>query len=581
MCATVQTEHRVRIRHPGYGNIPNSTLLSLPAVDCNVESSDSSQSFGLHHRTVLTAGAIIANNAFDRAYLTHDQAGRNPVTAPLGGLLEPGDYWLHLSGEEPPIPSVDLPGSGQRDGASAAVPDHGDGLSTSAEGLMPPPSRLRSSDSSVTCRTAQLPDYEPYPIVPSFGDWQFPHNRLPSEWKMPRSPPDQPPMPSSSQQTSLIHTSPVRNRCYLTDHRMSTNKRHLIPSEKSDWFGLNGMAEYTSSQTGTVDDEANIAILRADFHQLFDQCRFVIVPKPSAALPGQLSGHASSTSTTTPGLGTYAFAIHVLGDGEDTGEFTDLYQNVSIQTKYFDQISREFLFARFAWAIFPLLRSFLDTPIPRRIAVIVEEKNRNRPNHVSSDLWLPQSQWINNAQFTQHLHKRGESRTGSKKRRPSQMTRDADTDGEDDAYDERWERRSDSLNDGYADIADPDQRQLDEATRWYETHGRYAAVDFAPDDWEDDRKRGRPRHRKPELQPYHDDVDVWPDTGSNGDLEEVPTLSCSFTTTASNGSSARVDLPATEAPGSPPSSWRRSPDPAASPVINSKADTGAVLQDLA
>lgn len=121
LCVPAQLRHRVRLRHPGYGDLPNSVLLSLPAVDCTVVSSNSTQGFGFHHRTALTASAIIANNAFDRAYLTHDQAGRNPIIAPLDGVLETGDYCLYVRGEEPPPPAVDVPDSGQRDGSSTAA----------------------------------------------------------------------------------------------------------------------------------------------------------------------------------------------------------------------------------------------------------------------------------------------------------------------------------------------------------------------------------------------------------------------------------------------------------------------------
>ncbi|KUI60915.1 hypothetical protein VP1G_11240 [Cytospora mali] len=315
-------------------------------------------------------------------------------------------------------------------------------------------------------------EYEPYPIVPSFEDWRFPHNRLPSEWKLPHNPPSQLPIPSPAEQTSPSHTFQAQNRCCLTDFRMGTSECHLIPSEKRDWFGMNGMAEYASCLTGTVDDEANIVILRADLHQLFDQRRFAIVPKPSATLPS--SGTPSST------FSAHAHAIHVLDNGEETGEFPDLYQNASIQRGYVDKLSREFLFARSAWALVPLLRSFLETPVSRRLAVIVnKDENKDKPTRILSDLSHPLVQWMNNTQFTEHLHEKGESRNGSRKRRPAQMTRDAETDVEDDAY------------------LDPAQKQLNETTRWYEAHGRYAAVDFCPDDWEDDKdvNRGRSRYR--------------------------------------------------------------------------------------
>ncbi|KUI52503.1 hypothetical protein VP1G_10386 [Cytospora mali] len=91
---------RVCIRHLGYGVDPNNILLNLPAVD---ETSNSSR--GLHHRTALTAGAILANNAFDLVYLAYDQAGRDRVAIDLDGILAPGDYWLHLRREEPLVSS--------------------------------------------------------------------------------------------------------------------------------------------------------------------------------------------------------------------------------------------------------------------------------------------------------------------------------------------------------------------------------------------------------------------------------------------------------------------------------------------
>lgn len=289
------------------------------------------------------------------------------------------------------------------------------------------------------------------------------------------------------------------------------------------------MAEYASRFPGTVDDEANIAILRADLHLLFGQRRFTVVPKPSAALSS--SGPPSS----------YALAIHVLNDDEETGEFPGLYQNISLQTKHVDKLSREFLFAQFAWALFPLLWSFLETPVPRRLAVIIkQDENRDRPNRISSYLSHPQFQWMNNAQFTQHLHMRGESRNGSRKRRPSQMTRDAEADVEDVAYEERWERRSDSLSaDNDAGYLDHAQEQLDEATRWYEYHGRYAAVDLTPDDWkyEGDANRGRSRYRDHRSNHAHD-----ANADSNADLEGVPNLLWS-PISGSNRSSVRLHSP--------------------------------------
>lgn len=41
----------------------------------------------------------------------------------------------------------------------------------------------------------------------------------------------------------------------------------------------------------------------------------------------------------------YVFAVHAVNDDEDTGELAELFQNADIHV---DEVSREFLFARFA-----------------------------------------------------------------------------------------------------------------------------------------------------------------------------------------------------------------------------------------
>ncbi|POS68820.1 hypothetical protein DHEL01_v212786 [Diaporthe helianthi] len=92
------TPTRVCLRHPGYTT--DNILLTLPAVD------GTQSRLGLHHRTLLSAGAIISGNKFSHAYLSHDRTARERVdaTTPLDGLLEPGDYWLQVRGYELPAP---------------------------------------------------------------------------------------------------------------------------------------------------------------------------------------------------------------------------------------------------------------------------------------------------------------------------------------------------------------------------------------------------------------------------------------------------------------------------------------------
>ncbi|POS81084.1 hypothetical protein DHEL01_v200500 [Diaporthe helianthi] len=266
---TEPRQPRVRIRHPGYAT--NNVLLRMPAID-DMESSVPPRSttssragqlqrdsatprttFGLHHRTALTAGAIIANNTFDRAYFTHDQAGTNRVEVPLDGVLEPGDYWLQLREEKPPSPEAN-----QTTDTSSPGDEAGEAASMTLDSSMPPPPQppalTQSAPADSQSRGIKC---EPYPIVPSFKDWWFPHNRLPSEWKTTHHPPS-PLQRSSTQPTNLSPTHTSRSRCCITDMLMGTNRCHVIPSKQSDWFGMNGMREYALGLTGNIDDEANI-----------------------------------------------------------------------------------------------------------------------------------------------------------------------------------------------------------------------------------------------------------------------------------------------------------------------------------
>lgn len=468
------TRPRLRLRHPGYGNSPDDILLTLPAVDIYDDPTSLSRQLrpGLHHRTLLTAGAIIANNVFERAYLTRDQAGRRRVDVSLDGILEPGDYWLQLGGNE--IRSrVDASRNTQG----------GDALDTRSSSSPSPPS-------------TPPPVAKAYPVVPSFRDWQFPHDKLPPEWKCSHhAPPSQLPMPSTP-------APPASSVCCITGYRMSRNKSHLIPSNQHNWFASNGMHQYASSLPGRINDNANITIMRADIHLLYDQHRFAIIPKPS-----------SPSASSPPGTQNYAFAAHILKDDEDSGELCELYHKIAVQPSSIDKLSREFLFARFAWSLFSHLQPFLESPTSRHLAV--RHKSQSQP---------PEAKWMNNKEWVEYQARRGESRDGSRKRSSSQISREEAGLGCDDAYQERRDRRSHSLDNEDAEESDLDERPLNENTRWSDKVGQFAAYHSDIDsDVDSDSDRGR----SPTARLGH----FPPDSGG------TPRLSRSVTTCGSKRSS--------------------------------------------
>lgn len=319
---------------------------------------------------------------------------------------------------------------------------------------------MKSSNPSSTDSTPQT--LTPFPIVPSFADWQFPHGRVPAEWSQCHLAP-QPPTPTPT--SSHLSSSPSR-RCWITGYHMGLNECHVVPKNQEAWWAANSMRQYTMNTDGISKDAANIALLRADVHQIFDGHKFAIVPKPSTA---------PSTPASPPSLGsesTFAFAAHVLESDYEAREFCALYHNIAIAQAGVDSLSPEFLFARFAWAVFAHLQTFLNSSITRRHLVVLVR------NETTCDRYTELKQ-MNGQQSTRHLSTRGQTRSGSqlRKRSSSQMTQDGpDTD---DAYQERWERRSCSRGEESSEEdPDPERRRIRRNTWWYEEVGQFSQTNL-------------------------------------------------------------------------------------------------------
>ena len=126
---------------------------------------------------------------------------------------------------------------------------------------------------------------------------------------------------------------------------------HLCPQIETDWFKSNGMFRYVSQTTRqgsrTINDPANCLLLRADLHRGFDKLDFVFVPKDDDVL-----------------------ATHVV---ERNPEFQVLYHNARLHQT---GAAPEFLFARFAYTIFPSLACFLQLGQPRHLNFALKQEQR-------------------------------------------------------------------------------------------------------------------------------------------------------------------------------------------------------------
>ncbi|KAI9767866.1 MAG: hypothetical protein M1840_005359 [Geoglossum simile] len=185
-----------------------------------------------------------------------------------------------------------------------------------------------------------------YPIVPTFADWRFPHENLPPDWtELANGQPTTEDVPLTAQSNVASAVFQRDNSCRISDHRDCTSCAHLCPSEEYDWFIKNAMDLYNlqpqSAGLYIVDDVHNALRLRLDLHKDFDNRKFLFVPKPASR-------------------GALALVTQVLSPTHELGR---LYHNT--ETQPMRGISIEFLFARFAWTIFPSTSPFLIGGAPR------------------------------------------------------------------------------------------------------------------------------------------------------------------------------------------------------------------------
>jgi hypothetical protein len=269
----------VKIRHPGYSG--SNTLLTFAAVD------QGASSYGVHFGTVHVACAIIANNRHDgwlsrsRSYAVEsDRIAQNDDS-----VLPAGEYFYH-------------------------VPLLGD-----------------------ISRTPLAP----YPVVPNFRAWKFPHGHFPPFWD---SVIDRTTIDDSALSAD---TSTRDGTCRLTDFSTACDYAHLIPSSEKDWFAENELQQYfPPSRRGpdTVDLSVNTILLRTDVHRLYDGMKWSIVPK-SGILVAHITQHSA--------------------------ELEHEYHNIPMQP--LRGIVPEYLYARFAWDITPNLLGFLHGGQERYLAI--------------------------------------------------------------------------------------------------------------------------------------------------------------------------------------------------------------------
>lgn len=411
----------ITFRHPGYES-PSDILFRLPRLDSTEGTAAKTQRpkpVGVHHRTALLACQIIANNAFD-GYLATDRDGRDRVTLGQDAVLTADSYWY--------------------------IADRRDGDVNLVNGR------------------------DVYPIVPSFEDWAFPHDRFRTlGWGVPPrtaapmtaestadglDPQDPPPPPSIPLAPPPLPRR-AGARCVLSSSAYSLQKAHVVPLAQKTWFGDNVMAAYGRSSK-LVDDEANIVYMRHDLHALWDAHVFALVPKRDK------------------------LAVHVLSiPNNGIMEFAVSWHNVPAHESL-SHTSAAYMFAKFAQAVFMLLKPYImHSQAHRFVARLRVQADDPRHGCEIKEEWL-------SGRDLGDLYSGGGSRSASASRKRSRSQASADNSAQLEGDD--WYTRN-----VLARSASDSEDSEDAEAAWYR---RNVPARAWGSDAGGEEERGRPRKRR-------------------------------------------------------------------------------------
>ncbi|KAL6713019.1 hypothetical protein ACLMJK_009415 [Lecanora helva] len=195
-----------------------------------------------------------------------------------------------------------------------------------------------------------VPNEPQYAVYPSFEHWQFPHNDLPEPYTH-----SGPSSFSTGVFSTAVSQAPAEvmsrdKRCLISRQRDYKETCHLCPKKELPWFQRNNMRLYNTNSflaaDDLVNDTSNMVALRRDLHKAFDERFLSFVWKE------------------------HGWTTHFIKPTKDLGL---QYHNMPVSLS--DGISTQFLYTRLAWAVFPLVKTFLVSASKRWVTLRVIEKD--------------------------------------------------------------------------------------------------------------------------------------------------------------------------------------------------------------
>jgi hypothetical protein len=204
-----------------------------------------------------------------------------------------------------------------------------------------------------------------WPIIPTFRLWPFPHSNLPPPQLFPRNPfSDQTSIPISLRSNASQTVKARDGGCCMSPDQDGVEGAHIVPEGEDEWFREQEMDQYNpiSWMTGAkpVNNPSNMLTLRADIHIVYDTKSFIFTWK--------LGSWRSHFLTSTANLG---FEYH------------------NRRVKMPVDVHPNFLLARVAWTVFPMIQNFFSRGESRVVRVGLEDKEMT--SHALRDTFFPRT----------------------------------------------------------------------------------------------------------------------------------------------------------------------------------------------
>lgn len=247
-------------------------------------------------------------------------------------------------------------------------------------------------------------------------------------------------------------------------------RAHIIPAIETAWFKKNDMSRYSNSRYADIDDSKNLFLLRADVHVCLDAHMFTLIPKLRVS---------KATANTEP-TKTHTYTLHVLADS--CIQFTETFHNEPLPD--LQGVAAEYLFARFAMAIFISIKPFICAGFKRSIARFMVKDETKGAENICEDV---------GGESLENQYGGGKSRNASPTKRTKtsggieeqEEMRAAETD-----YTLSWDKHIDDTR----SVAILDQEQnVNDAAEFHEDAAYLWHTDVLP--YYQDRGRGRKRQR--------------------------------------------------------------------------------------